>query len=344
MATRPDRPEDDGPSFLDAVGSLFGTGPKIAKAPWSAYGKLPLYKDFLRHGLAAPEAQSYRQWLDRGFSRHWDEDPACRAHKIAPHAFSLSFDGLARRVAGCLWGSHDHGELRSFPFTLFVSLPAGSGLGDLSILRALEEVAQSAAALRSTLDAAADVQTFYHRLRASSLTLRLERDKALAGRLEKETAGVTVRAFAGSLYGDDAVILWPALLAYLDRRRSAARPRDRDAARRRRSPAALPVSPLLPVPLQAELLGALVLGAGARGREPLNVILPWKGADPAEGIVILERSLRPDDVFAFHPAPSHYDFLEDLRRSVPGAGSPAATGPGVDWDLPLATLLRPEGK
>jgi type VI secretion system ImpM family protein len=334
MATKADRPEDEGPSFLDAVGSLFGTGPKIARSSWSAYGKLPLYKDFLRHGLAAPEAQSYRQWLDRGFSRHWDEDPACKPHKIAPHAFSLSFDGLARRVAGCLWGSHDHGELRSFPFTLFVSLPAGSGLGDLSILRALEEVAQSATALRSTLDAAPDVQTFYHRLRESSLTLRLEREKALAGRLEKETAGVTVRAFAGSLYGEEAATLWPALLAYLGRRRAAARTRDRAAT----PPLAcrLPVSPLLPVALQAEFWSALILGAGARGKEPLNVILPWKGADPAGGLLILERNLRPDDVFVFHPEPPHYDFLEDLRKAVPGAAGPSTDG----WDLPLASILK----
>jgi type VI secretion system ImpM family protein len=334
MASRSDRPDDDGPSFLDAVGSLFGTGPKIARSSWSAYGKLPLYKDFLRHGLAAPEAQSYRQWLDRGFSRHWDEDSVCKTHKIAPHAFSLSFDGLARRVTGCLWGSHDHGELRSFPFTLFVSLPAGGGLGDLSILRALEEVAQSAAALRSTLDAAPDVQTFYHRLRASSLTLRLEREKALAGRLDKETAGVRVGAFAESLYGDEAPSLWPALLTYLDRRRSAARSRDRAAT----PPLAcrLPISPLLPVALQAELWSALVLGAGARGKEPLNVIFPWKGADPAGGLLILERNLRPDDVFIFHPAPPHYDFLEDLRKTVPAAAGPSTDG----WGLPLASVLK----
>ena len=331
MATK----AEEGGSFF---GSLFGTGPKIARPSWSAYGKLPLYKDFLRHGLAAPEAQGFRQWLDRGFSRHWDEDETCHSHNIAPHAFSLSFDGLARRVAGCLWGSHDHGELRSFPFALFVSLPAGGGLGDLSILRALEEVTQSARALRGSLDAAPDVQTFYHRLRESSLTLRLEREKTLAGEIEKETEGVTVRAFAESLYGENAAALWPALLAYMDRRRSASRTRDRDAAT---PPLAcrLPVSPLLPALLQAELWSAFILGSGARGKEPLNVLVPARGADPAGGILILERNLRPDDVFVFHPAPPHYDFLEDLRQAVPGSG-PAASSPPEGWDLPLASLLQ----
>ncbi len=332
MASKSD---EDGPSFLAAVGSLFGTGPRIAKPSWSAYGKLPIYRDFLRHGLAAPEAQAFRQWLDRGFSRHWDEDEVCRSHTIEPHAFSLSFDGLARRLAGCLWNSHDHGELRSFPFTLFVSLPASGGTGDLSVLRALEEVAQSAGALRRSLDAATDVQAFYQRMRESALTLHMERDKTLVPRLEKETQGVTVRAFAESLYGENAAALWPALIAYLDRRRSASRTRDRDAAT---PPLAcrLPVSPLLTAILQAEVWSAFILGSGAKGKEPLNVLLPWKG-DPEGGIVILERNLRPDDVFAFHPSPPHYDFLEDLRRAVPGAAEPLSP---ESWDLPLSSLLQ----
>lgn len=338
MATRP---ENEGGSFLEAVGSLFGAGPKIAKPSWSAYGKLPLYKDFLRHGLAAPEAQSFRQWLDRGFSRHWDEDEACRAHPIAPHAFSLSFDGLARRVTGCLWGSHDHGELRRFPFTLFVSLPASGGHGDLSVLRALEEVAKSATDLRRSLDASPDVQTFYHRLRESALDLRLERDKTLVARLEKEMQGTSIRLFAESLYGEQAATLWPALLAYLERRRSAARSRDRATP-----PLAcrLPVSLLLPVLLQAEFWSAFILGTGARGKEPLNVLLPWRGADPEGGILILERNLRPDDVFVFHPAPPHYDFLEDLRRAVPGAAGSPGPMSGEDWNAPLSSLLQRDAK
>ena len=333
MASKPDT---EGPSFFAALGSLFGGGPKVVRPAFSAYGKLPLYKDFLRHGLAAPEAQAFRQWLDRGFSRHWDEDEACRSHPIAPHAFSLCFEGLARRLAGCLWGSHDQGELRKFPFTLFVSLPAGGAVGDLSVLRSLEEVARSAGALHRTLDASPNVQSFYHRLRESSLTLRMERDKTLVPRIEKETRSLTVRDFAESLYGKDAAVLWPALLAYLDRRRSASRTRARDTAT---PPLAcrLPVSPLLPALVQAELWSAFILGAGAKGKEPLNVILPWGGADPAGGILILERNLRPDDVFVFHPSPPHYDFLEDLRHSVPGTAGPL---PEESWQLPLSSVLQ----
>jgi type VI secretion system ImpM family protein len=329
-------PKEEGPSFFNALGNLFGGGPKVVRPSWSAYGKLPLYKDFLRHGLAAQEAQAFRHWLDRGFSRHWDEDETCHSHAIAPHAFSLCFEGLARRLAGCLWGSHDQGELRRFPFALFVSLPAGGGGGDLAVLRALEEVAQAAGDLRRSVDAASDAQTFYQRVRTAPLTLRLERDRELREHLVRETAGTTVRAFADSLYGEEAPRLWPALLSYLDRRRAASRSRDRDAAT---PPLAcrIPLSPLLPRLLQAELWSAVVLGTGARGKEPLNVMLPWKNADPEGGLLLLERNLRPDDVFAFHPAPPRYDFLEDLRRAVPGT----APLPVESWNRPLSSLLEP---
>jgi len=333
----------DGPSFFEALGSLFGGGPKVLRPALSTYGKLPLYKDFLRHGLASREAQGFRQWLDRGFSRHWESDEACRGHRIEPHTFSLRFEGLARRVVGGLWGSHDQGELRRFPFTLFVSLPAGGAFGDLSALGALEELTGRIAEVKQEAAAEADAQGFYRRVRDTSLTLRLERDTAVRQRLTKELADVPVSRFAESLYGGAAAERWPALLAYLERRRAAGRSRRKAAS----PPLAcrLPVSPLLSTVRQAQLWAAVLVGTGAKGKDPFNVLMPGLGADPAGGIVILERDLRPDDVFAFHPSPAAYDFLEDLRSTVPGsaevAAPPAATAAAALPDRPLASLLEP---
>lgn len=330
------RADEEGPSFLGVLGSLFGGGPKIVRPAFSSYGKLPIYKDFLRHGLASREAQAFRQWLDRGFSRHWDAHEACRDHPIEPHAFSLRFEGLARRIVGCLWGSHDQGELRRFPFTIFVSLPASGAFGDLSCLDALGKVADSARELRQRVREVDDVQTFYQRVRETSTVLRLERDTAVRERLTREASGLTVREFAESLYGDGAAARWPALLAYLGRRRAASRSPARDGA----SPplaCRLPVSPLLPVLLQAEVWVSALLGSGAKGKTPMNVLLPW-GSDPAGGIMILERDLRLDDVLAFHPDPAGHDLLEDLRREVPGGAAPL---PADRWERPLSSLTEP---
>ena len=331
------KPDAEGPSFFAALGSLFGGGPKVVRPAFSAYGKLPLYKDFLRHGLAARESQAFRHWLDRGFSRHWDADEACHTHPIEPHAFTFRFEGLARRVVGCLWGSHDQGELRRFPFTLFVSIPVGGACGELAALAALGQVAEKARELRRSVREATDVQDFYRRVRETSLTLQIERDAVVRERLAREVGEIPVRELAGSLYGEAAPRLWPALLAYFERRRAAAQSRSRDGAQ---PPLAcrLPVSKLLPVLQQAELWAALLQGTGAKSKAPLNMILPW-GNEPTGGLVILERDLRPDDVFAFHPEPPAYEFVEDLRRAVPGASSEVP--PPERWDQPLSILLEP---
>lgn len=331
----PPRPESESPSFLQTLGSLLGGGPKVVRTGFSAYGKLPIYKDFLRHGLAPKEAQAFRHWLDRGFSRHWEANDACRDHPIEPHAFSLRFEGLARRVVGCLWGSHDQGELRRFPFTLFVSVPAGGSVGDLATVGALDKVAEDAQDLRRAARDTGDVQGFYSRVRAASVTLRIDRDAAVRERLAEALRGITVRDFAASLYGAEATSAWPALLGWLAIRRAAAR---------RRPPGApplacrLPVSRLLPTLRQAELWAALLQGTGGAGKAPLNTLIPW-GTDSSGGIVILERDLRPDDVQALHPDPPGYDLLEDLRTKVPGAReAPPSAEPE---DKPLSSLLVP---
>jgi type VI secretion system ImpM family protein len=331
----PPKPESESPSFLQALGSLLGGGPKVVRSGFSTYGKLPLYKDFLRHGLAAKEAQAFRHWLDRGFSRHWENNNACRNHPLEPHAFSLRFEGLARRVVGCLWGSHDQGELRRFPYTIFVSVPVGGSFGELSALEALGKVAEEARELRRIAREAGDVQGFYQCIREASLTLRIERDATVREQLSQALREITVRDFATSLYGAEAAIAWPALLGWLTEKRAAARGRDHVVP-----PLAcrLPVSQLLPVPRQAELWAAVLQGPGAKGKAPLNVLLPW-GNEPAGGLVILERDLRPDDVLAFHPEPPGYELLEDLRKRVPtGNAAPVAMQLGEE---PLSALLLP---
>jgi type VI secretion system ImpM family protein len=335
------------PTFLEALGNLFGSGPKIVRPAFSVYGKLPIYKDFLRHGLASQEAQAFRQWLDKGFSRYWDGEPACRDYVIGPHLFSLRFEGLGRRVVGGLWGSHDQGELRRFPFALFVSVPASGAFGDLAILGILGQVAEKVRTLRQALGRAVDVQSFYHLIREAKLTLRIERDSAVRERLQGELRGLTERAFAESLYGEAAAERWPALLAYLERRRAAG-PNGGGGRGGGRSGGGAPplacricLSGALPTLCQSEFWAALLQGAGEKSRAPFNVLLSSEG-DLAGGMVLFERDLRPDDVFAFHPDAPRVDLLEDLRKTVP-AQPDSPLHPPAHWDRPLAALLAPGG-
>jgi hypothetical protein len=82
-----------------------------------AYGKLPLAKDYLRVGAGEGSGRELREWLDHGFSGGvgGGEPP------VFP--WPLRFVWNSERAApllGSAWPSADAGELRRFPFALFV--------------------------------------------------------------------------------------------------------------------------------------------------------------------------------------------------------------------------------
>ena len=69
---------------------LWGGGPEKTKTfrlPVNAYGKLPIYKDFISSGLTEPAAREFRAWLDKGFSHRWATDEGCRDAEIPPYNF-----------------------------------------------------------------------------------------------------------------------------------------------------------------------------------------------------------------------------------------------------------------
>jgi type VI secretion system ImpM family protein len=340
-----------GRSLLERCGRLLRPAGNLALVTsFSAYGKLPIYKDFLRHGMAGREAQALRQWLDRGFSHCWEADESCRAHRIAAHGFALGFAGAGGRLAGCLWGSHDQGELRQFPFVLFVVLPRR--VGPLAELRALAQLGPAASSLRRQMSEAGGADDFYRLARATTLELAVEGDGELHQALRRELDELTVGAFAASLFGQPGDLAADRkgadLLAFLGRIRAR---REAAGAAAAAAPFAcrLPVSPLLPVLRQAELWSVALGGDG--GRTPRNVVvplpapegatvLPGEGADGAVAdISLFARELQPEDVLALHPAPPHYDLAEDLRREVPGPCQRSPAGEALA--RPLSALLEP---
>ncbi|HVR11184.1 MAG TPA: TagF domain-containing protein [Thermoanaerobaculia bacterium] len=348
-------PSSERISLLGGLGRLLGSRRRrTLLLSFSAYGKLPVYKDFLRLGMSGGEAQAFRQWLDRGFSRFWEADEVCSAHHpIAGHGFVLGWSGAPGRLAGCLWGSHDQGELRRFPFALFVALPRG--VGPLAELHVLAQLMPAAAALRLQVAGAAGAEEFYRQVRAATLTLRVESQGELLEQLRREAGEITVGSFAASLFGgpedEAAARKGSALLAFLGRVRARAGAAAPPFACR------LPVSPLLPALRQAEIWG-VALGHGSA---PLNCLLPVAlaareddgvaagvtagvTAGMTAGMALFARDLRPEDVLVLHPDPPHYEHAEDLRRDVPRLPDhPPADRSLVDELLarPLAALLDP---
>ncbi|MEM7353139.1 MAG: TagF domain-containing protein, partial [Acidobacteriota bacterium] len=188
--------------------------PRELNLPLSAYGKLPIYKDFLRHGLAGEEAQAFKKWLDRGISKHWALHELYRDHAIGSFALLLTFPGTGNQILAYLWGSHDHGALRRFPFTVFVALPSSRSLAPLERLDALAQVVAEGRALRRELEGLRGVDDFYPLIRIRTLRLTLQGDRQIQERyLNAEVP--RVGELGASLFGEEAGVRWPALLAWL---------------------------------------------------------------------------------------------------------------------------------
>lgn len=297
-------------------------GPRRVELPLGIYGKLPFYKDFLRANATGADATAFRAWLDRGFSRFWEADATSREADLPPHGFVLHLPGTDGAVLGRLRGSHDAGGLRRFPLVLFVSQPAGKGAGRaLANLQTLTKSLQGLLEADQWLSNVSGVESFYARARDLVLRASVTEHDGVLAQLRGDLDGLTVAGLARGMYGEAAERLWPSLLAFLGRQQASGRLAVR-----------VPVAPEPAAATQALLWTALLVGAEPRRQAPVSVLLPL--TEPDAGLVLVQRELRPDDALLFNPACRDYEFVEDLRRDVPG------TGDGQPLpDRPLADLL-----
>ena len=83
--------------------------------PVHAYGKLPVYKDFISSGLTEDGAREMRDWLSNGFSRLWSEREDCRGSEIPLHGFLLRLPQSGRFVAGGFQRALERGSGRQLP-------------------------------------------------------------------------------------------------------------------------------------------------------------------------------------------------------------------------------------
>lgn len=88
------------------------------KLPLSCYGKLPFYKEYLRHNLHSPETEKLIEWIEEGMRLQSSEN-------IEAGNFLYRFIFLPKEqkrfICGIIQNSSD--GLRTYPFTVFVSCP-----------------------------------------------------------------------------------------------------------------------------------------------------------------------------------------------------------------------------
>lgn len=325
--------------------------PKMETCALHLYGKLPIYKDFISTGFTEDGSKDFRDWLGNGFSRRWSILEEYKGAEIPLHTFLLPLPGGKRSVAGALWGSHDEGGLRQFPFTLFSVVPQGKPLGDPIVsLSYLESFEERAAFIRRTYQPGKTLASFYEAFRGARIELPVKRPAKIAEGLEKEARAVTLGEFADSLLGASASAEWS---GFLDRLRRACSHRPGDGAGAVR----IPIGNLLPAEVQAQLWLTWLEAEGAFGdRGPSGVLVCRAGG--RSRAVLFFRDLRPEDFLLLHPDRSDYEFVEEVAPATPpregevtGNGEPKPAepdGPGpsgtgtapAGWDAPLAAFLR----
>jgi type VI secretion system ImpM family protein len=324
--------------------------PKMETYSLHLHGKLPIYKDFISTGFTEDGSKEFRDWIGNGFSRRWSTVEEYKGTEIPLHTFLLPVPGGKRSVAGALWGSHDEGGLRQFPFTLFSVVPQGRPVADPFVaLSYLEVFDERVAYIRRNFAQGRTVNSFYENFRGARIEIPVRRPAKIAEAVEKEAKAVTTGDFAESLLGERAATAWA---PFLGRLRTACSHGPGEGAGAVR----IPLGNLLPAELQVQIwLTWLDQERVLVDRGPCGVLVCRSGG--RSRAVLFFRDLRPEDFFLFHPTASEYEFVEEtvppvepvspVRPAGAEAAEGAEDGGGAEpplpawWETPLTAFLRP---
>jgi type VI secretion system ImpM family protein len=292
--------------------------PPTESWPLFAFGKLPVYKDFISAGLTDDVAREFRDWLSNGFSRHWSSRDDCRSTEIPLHAFLVRLPESRKMAAGALWGSTDQGGLRKFPFALFTILPAGKPVA--SVLTALDYLPvfeSRAREIRRKYDAAGSLAAVYQELRGARIEIPVRAEEHIRARLAEALGRSRVGPLATALFGNDARAQWAALLSGLD----AAARRPGAGAAAFRVPLEVETAPLD----QMKLWTVRLMRLSTTGAGPSGVLYRIGGEVPSG--VFLFRDVRAEDILLLHSAAIPTDFVEEIPPPARTAAGPAEAAP-----------------
>jgi type VI secretion system ImpM family protein len=296
----------------------------------NAYGKLPIYKDFISAGLTEPGAREFRNWIDRGFSHRWSSDDALKGTSIPRHLFLLRLPESGAFVTGCLWGSEDEGGLRRFPFTIFASLPEGHAAAEpLTAAEHLDTLDRQADRILSGYGGGSLAQ-FYRTYRGATVDLPARPPRRVTRETRADLERIPISTFAASLYGERSAEAWPALLARLRALAEGTGDETASALRLRLSGS---------LPRSRELQFWLLFLAAANRRRPVTGML-FPANRPEARATLFFRDLRAEDFLLLHPTRVDYPFAEDLSDVPAGPAAASAGKPSDGMDRPLSSLLE----
>jgi len=299
----------------------------VKRVELSAYGKLPLSKEFLRLRCFRGPAGSYRRWVDEGYqeaTRRGGDQP----HRLG-HAHHLLFypEGEKTAVVARLRDSTDSGGERPFPFTCYGSCPAkllkappGEALARVRPL--FEELTR----LDESVQGLADLAAFQEELAHQSLPPPLERGPGEAA----ESQRLDELVFAGE--SEPKPESWVERLWTL---RHAC-----ETLKAGRIPGARLPGLRVPLAAKADPLGQSVLwlrmldNAGFLAGRRTPVSLLFSASEEPGSLWVLIRPPRTEDFSMLGTAPG-----ELLGPPPPGHSSPPVAGRSVFREAVQGELL-----
>jgi hypothetical protein len=295
---------------------LFGSGAektKTVRLGVNAYGKLPIYKDFISCGMTDAPAREFRVWIDKGFSHRWSNDEACVGSEIPPMSFLLRLPESRGYAAGSMWGSSDEGGLRKFPFALFLSFPRDHPASEpLAAVEYLSDLEKRASELRFTFGPGASLSSFYQTYRGTEIDIPVKPRAEVTKELKSELSDFSIAEFAESLFGDASSAAWPELLA------SAGALADSAGALR------VPLSGRLPRAREVEFWLLWLERRDPKGKRPPMGVLYPHGHNPGRAVIFF-RELKPEDFLLLHPQRSDLPVVGEAIAGVAGGASSLAS-------------------
>jgi hypothetical protein len=243
-------------------------------------------------------------------------------------------------VAGVLWGSHDEGGLRQFPFAVFCVVPESRTfthpLVALDYLRIFE---QHAGEIRRNYQSAGALQAFYSVYRGLRIDLPARPPDQVEAEARDALKQITIEEFAGSIPGISGPKSWGDLMS---RMRNGLKSTEHDQDGAVRFPTGDRLRPS--VQMQFWLLWALGFSSSKKAAGPTGVLFESRAYEAGRG-TFLFRPLRPDDLLLLHPTHTDYEFVEEIGATSGNVGSESERSPGSSSEVgewgqqPMASLL-----
>lgn len=301
---------------------------KSFRFPLHAYGKLPIYKDFIATGLTEPGPREFRAWLDRGFSHRWSVDEDYRSTTIPRHNFLLRLPESKTCVAGSMWGSSDEGGLRKFPFALFVSFapghPAAEPLAALEYLPTLEARGRE---IRDGSGAAGSLASFYAKYRGAEVDCSVKPRERLLLEAKEELGAFGLPDLAESVMGSETRDLWPGFMTEVER---AASGLERGAGVLR-LPIGAGISP-------ARQLKLWILWLERTVPKRRNSLLGLLYTNDTGRAALFFREIQSEDILLLHPTKEPAGVLDPLADARSAAIPSAEAGESVAQGRPATEV------